>query len=115
MVNISSNLSSSGNFGAFRPPSPQKKSFLPYFIFIVTALILASGYYLFVYKGISFSFARSVITLAPPLTSDEVKASQLPLFQFNVFDDPFYKSLKNYGVFPIKADSLGRTNPFVPY
>lgn len=115
MVNIPSNLSSPENFGAFKSTSQQKKSFLPRFILIITILILMSGYYLFVYKEISFSFTNSIIQLAPSLTSDEIKVIKLSRFQFNVFDSPLYKSLKNYGTFPIKVDSLGRINPFIPY
>ena len=47
-----------------------------------------------------------------PHTAKVGKISNLPL---QVIDSPFYKSLKIYGALPIIADSLGRTNPFIPY
>lgn len=115
MINISSNLSSSGTFGAFRPPTPQKKSFLPYLVVIASVLFLAAGYYLFIYLGINFSLATPVIPPVSPLTATEIKVSQLPSLQFDVFESPFYRSLKSYGALPIVADSLGRVNPFIPY
>lgn len=115
MINISSNLSPSGTFGAFKPPA-RKKSFLPYLIIIgAVVLILAGGYYLFIFQGIKFSLTAGTNSAATPLTPTEIKVSQLPHFQFDVFDSPFYKSLKSYGALPVAADSLGRSNPFIPF
>lgn len=114
MVNISSNLPPSGTFGAFRPVRP-KKSALPYLVAFAAVLILAAGYYFFIYQGVGFSLVTPVITGASPLTPTEVKVVQLPRFSFDIFDSPFYKSLKSYGALPIVADSLGRVNPFIPY
>jgi len=115
MVNISSNLPPSGTFGAFRPPAPQRKSFLPYLVTFAAVLILAAGYYFFIYQGIGFSLTTPVIPGASPLTPIEVKVVQLSRFSFDVFDNPLYKSLKSYGALPVVADSLGRVNPFIPY
>lgn len=115
MVNIPSNLSPSGTFGAFKPIAPQRKSFLPYLVIGAVILILAAGYYFFIYRGIGISFVTPVITEAVPLTPVETKVNQLSRFQFNIFDSPFYKSLKSYGALPVVADSLGRINPFIPY
>lgn len=115
MVNISPTLPPSGTFGAFRHPAPRKKSFLPYLIIFAVILILAAGYYFFIYQGIGISFVTPVISGAPPLTQMEVKVIQLSRFSFDVFDSSFYKSLKSYGALPVIADSLGRVNPFVPY
>ena len=115
MVNISSNLPSSGTFGAFRPPVRSKKSFLPYLIAFTVVLILAAGYYFFIYREINFSLVTQVIPGAAPLTPIEAKVIQLPRFSFDVFDTTLYKSLRSYGGLPIVADSLGRVNPFIPY
>lgn len=105
----------SGTFNAFAPTAPKKKSFLPY---LVTAgaivLIFGLGYYFYFYGGLSL-FETPVLPAASPLTTVDVKVSQLPPLQFDLFDSSFYKSLKNYGNLPIVADSLGRINPFVPY
>ena len=115
MVNITSNLPPSGTFGAFRPPVRSKKSLLPYLIIGAVVLILAAGYYFFIYQGIGFSLVTPVISGAAPLTPTEVRVVQLSRFSFDVFDSSFYKSLKSYGALPIVADSLGRVNPFIPY
>ena len=106
----------SGTFGSYRAAPRPKKPLSPYLIIIgVAILILAAGYYFFFYQGISLSLEAPALLPAAPLTSLEVKVSQLPGFSFSVIDSPFYKSLKMYGALPIVADSLGRTNPFVPY
>src|SRR3989338_5921262 len=115
MVNIPPTLPPSGTFGAFKPRVSPKRSFLPYLIIGAIILILGASYYFFLYQGIGFSLASPVIPGASPLTPIEVKVVQLSRFPFNVFDSPFYKSLKSYGALPIVADSLGRTNPFIPY
>lgn len=115
MVSISSNLPPSGTFGAFKPPKPQKKSFLPYLVIVAVVLALAAGYYLFKYRGVNFSFVAPVLPVASSLTSTEIKVGQLPYFNFDVFDSSFYRELKNYGALPIVADQLGRVNPFVPF
>jgi len=115
MVNITSNLPPSGTFGAFKHQVPQKRSFLPYLVIGAAILILAAGYYFFLYQGIDFSLSAPIIPGAAPLTSTETRVVQLPRFSFDVFDSPFYKSLKSYGALPVVADSLGRVNPFVPY
>lgn len=115
MVNISPTLPPSGTFGAFRPPVRNKTSSLPYLVVIAIVLILAAGYYFFIYQGIGFSLVTPVIPGAAPLTPTETKVIQLPRFSFDVFDNALYKSLKSYGALPIVADSLGRTNPFIPY
>ncbi|MDO8574962.1 MAG: hypothetical protein Q7R61_01665 [bacterium] len=115
MVNISPTLPPSGTFGAFKPQAPQRKSFLPYLVIGAAVLILGAGYYFFLYQEIAFSLVTPVIPGASPLTPIEVKVVQLPRFSFDVFDSPFYKSLKSYGALPVVADSLGRVNPFVPY
>ncbi len=106
----------SGTFGSYKATPRPKKPLSPYLIIIgVAILILAAGYYFFFYQGISLSLEAPVLLPAPPLTSLEVKVSQLPSFSFNIIDSPFYKSLKVYGALPIVVDSLGRTNPFIPY
>ena len=106
----------SGTFGSYKVASRPQKSLMPSLIIIgVAILILAAGYYFFFYQGISLSLGAPVLPSAPPLTSLEIKVSQLPSFSFNIIDSPFYKSLKIYGALPVVADSLGRTNPFVPY
>ncbi len=115
MVNIPSNVPPSGTFGAFRPPVRHKRSLLPYLVVIAVVLILAAAYYFFVYQGIGFSLVTPVISGAAPLTPIETKVVQLPRFSFDVFDNALYKSLKSYGALPVVADSLGRTNPFIPY
>ncbi len=115
MVNISPTLPPSGTFGAFKPQAPQRKSFLPYLVIGAAVLILAAGYYFFLYQKIDFSLVTPVIPGASPLTPIEVKVVQLSRFSFDVFDSPFYKSLKSYGALPVVADSLGRVNPFIPY
>ena len=114
MVNIPSNLPPSGTFGAFRPPA-QKKSYLPHLVIFAAVLILAVGYYFFIYQGIGASLVAPVVQVAVPLTPTEIKVVELPRFSFDVFDGPSYKSLKSYGALPIVADSLGRINPFIPY
>lgn len=106
----------SGTFGSYKVSARPKKPLSPYLIIIAVAiLILAAGYYFFFYQGIDLSLKAPVFTPAPPLTPLEVKVSQLPNFSLGIIDSPFYKSLKMYGALPIVADSLGRTNPFVPY
>ncbi len=106
----------SGTFGSYKGAPRPKKPLSPSLIIIgVAILILAAGYYFFFYQGIGLSLEAPALLPAPALTSLEVKVSQLPNFSFGVIDSPFYKSLKIYGVLPIVADSLGRTNPFVPY
>lgn len=115
MVNIPSNLPPSGTFGAFRPQAARKKSSLPYLIIFALVLVLAAGYYFFIYQGIGISFVTPVVPTASPLTSTEIKIINLPRFSFVVFDSPLYKSLKSYGALPIVADLLGRVNPFIPY
>lgn len=114
MVTITPTLPS-GTFGAFRPQAPRRKSFLPYLITLAAVLILAAGYYFFIYQGVGISLVTPVVPAAPSLNPVETKIVQLSRFSFDVFDSSFYKSLKSYGALPIVADSLGRTNPFVPY
>jgi len=105
-----------GTFGSYKVAPRPKKPFSSYLIIVgVVILILAAGYYFFFYQGISLSLEAPVLLPAPPLTSLEVKVSQLPSFSFSIIDSPFYKSLKIYGALPIVVDSLGRTNPFIPY
>ena len=106
----------SGTFGSYKIAARPKKTLLFYLIIIgVAILILAAGYYFFFYQGIGLSLEAPALLPAPALTSLEVKVSQLSGFSFGIIDSPFYKSLKIYGALPIVADSLGRTNPFVPY
>lgn len=105
----------SGTFNAFGPAAPKKKSFLPYLIAAgAIVLIFGMGYYFYFYDGFSL-FETPVLPITSPLTAVDVKVSQLPPLQFDLFDSSFYKSLKSYGNLPIVADSLGRTNPFIPY
>lgn len=105
----------SGTFGSFKAPEQPKRPFLFYLIVIgFIALIAATGYF-FIYKGVSLSLQPPVLSPAPPLNSLEVKVSRLPDLQFEVLNSPLYKSFKMYGTLPITADSLGRTNPFIPY
>ena len=116
MVIITPPTSPSGTFGAFRPKNPQKKSSLPAAtITLAVILILGAVYYFFFYQGVSFSLVAPVLRGAPTLTVTEVRIIQLPRFSFDVFDSSFYKSLQSYGALPVVADSLGRTNPFIPY
>lgn len=106
----------SGTFGSYKMAARPQKPILPSLIVAGAALlILAAVYYFFFYQGISLSLEGPALPPAPPLTSLEIRVSQLPNFSFSVIDSPFYKSLKIYGALPITADSLGRTNPFVPY
>ena len=106
----------SGTFGSYKVAGRQKKSTSPYLIIIgITVLILAAGYYFFFYQGIGLSLGAPVFQPAPPLSSLEVKVSQLPNFSLGIMDSSFYKSRKMYGALPVVADSLGRTNPFIPY
>lgn len=106
----------SGTFGSYKAALRPQKSLVPSLIIILAALlILAAGYYFLFYQGIGLSLDIPTLLPAPPLTSLEVKVSQLPSFSFSVIDSPFYKSLKIYGALPVVVDSLGRTNPFVPY
>ena len=102
-------------FGTYKV-APPKKSIWPYFavIFIVIALA-AAGYYILFYKKISLSFNAPSVVPAPPLTQMEEKLIKIPKFPLEVLDSDFYKSLKIYGTLPVVADSLGRTNPFIPY
>lgn len=102
-------------FGALKPPTLPEKSYLPYFITLIIILILgAAGYFIF-YKGVGISLTAPDLTPAPALTALESRIAALPAFSFEFFDSDFYKSLKVYGALPIVVDSLGRTNPFVPY
>jgi hypothetical protein len=106
----------SGTFGSYKVGPRPKKPLSPYLIIIgVAILILAAGYYFFFYQGIGLSLEAPALPPAPALTPLEVKVSQLSGLPFNIIDSPFYQSLKIYGVLPVVADSLGRTNPFVPY
>ena len=115
MVNIPSNLPSSGTFGAFRPSAPPKKSLLPYLVIFAAVLVLAAGYYFFIYQGVGISLITPVVPGAAPLTQTEIKVAGLSRFSFDVFDGSLYKSLKSYGALPVVVDSLGRVNPFIPY
>ncbi len=106
----------SGTFGSYKIATRPKKTLSFYLIIIgVAILILAAGYYFFFYQDIGLFLKTPAFLPAPPLTSLEIKVSQFPSFSFSIIDSPFYKSLKIYGALPIVADSLGRTNPFVPY
>lgn len=105
----------SGTFGAFRPQAPKEKSYIPYLIVIFLILILAAGYYFFFNQGVSLSLKSPILETAPPLTALEMRVIGLPNFSFDVTQGDFYKSLKVYGSVPVVADSLGRTNPFIPY
>ncbi len=104
----------SGTFGSYKVAPPQKSAW-PYLIIVAVAVILAAGYYFFFYKNIGLSLESPVIAPAPPLTLLEEKLIKIPKFSLEVMDSAFYKSLKIYGVLPVVADSLGRTNPFIPY
>ncbi len=105
----------SGTFGSFKPVGPPKKPPIPYLVIVLVIVILAAGYYFFFNQGVSLSLESPVFVAAPPLTSLEAKVIKLPNFSFSVIDSDFYKSLKVYGSLPVVADSLGRTNPFIPY
>ncbi len=107
----------SGTFGSYKVGASRQKKMPSFYLVVVVAiiLILVAGYYFFFYQGIDLSLNAPVLSPAPPLTSLEVKVSQLSEFPFDVVDGSFYKSLKIYGALPIIVDSLGRTNPFVPY
>jgi len=105
----------SGTFGSYKIASRPKKSLYLYLIIGAILLILAASYYFFFHKGIGLSLETTVLSPAPPLTSLDIKISQLPDFSFSIIDSSFYKSLRVYGALPIIVDSLGRTNPFIPY
>jgi len=105
---------SSGTFGSYKVAPPQK-SIWPYLIIVAAVAVLAAGYYFFFYKNIDLSLETPSIAPAPPLTSLEIKLIKIPELSLGVFDSDFYKSLKIYGTLPVVADSLGRTNPFIPY
>ena len=116
MITIPTPPSSSlGNFGSYKAAMQPKKTALPYFAAGVAVLLLVAGLYFFFYQGVSFSFKAPVLPPAPPLTPLELKVSALSNLSFNIIDSPFFKSLKVYGALPVVADSLGRTNPFIPY
>lgn len=102
-------------FGALKPPILPEKSYSSYFIALIIILVLGvAGYFLF-YKGVGISLTAPDLKPAPALTALESKIAVLPAFSFEFFDSDFYKSLKVYGALPIVADSLGRSNPFIPY
>jgi len=107
----------SGTFGSYKVGASRQKKIPSSYLITAGAiiLILAAGYYFFFYQGIDLSLNAPVLSPAPPLTSLEVKVSQMSEFSFDVVDSSFYKSLRIYGVLPIIVDSLGRTNPFIPY
>lgn len=116
MITIPTPPSSSlGNFGSYKAAMRPKKTSFLYFIIGAAALLLIAGLYFFFYQGVSFSFKAPALAPAPPLTSLELKVSALSNLSSDIIDSPFYKSLKVYGALPVVADSLGRTNPFVPY
>lgn len=102
-------------FGALKPSTLPEKSFWPYIVVLATILILGAAGYFFFYKGVGISLTAPDLTPAPPLTVLESRIIMLPAFSFEFFDGDFYKSLKVYGTLPIVVDSLGRSNPFVPY
>lgn len=104
----------SGTFGSYKV-APPKKSVWPYLAAAAAAVILAAGYYFFFYRGISLFSEAPAITPAPPLTALETKLIKIPKLSLDVFDSAFYKSLRIYGTLPVTADSLGRSNPFIPY
>ena len=104
----------SGTFGSYKV-APPKKSIWPYLTVVAAVTVLAVGYYFFFYKNINLFLEAPSITPAPPLTSLEIKLIKIPELSLEVMDSAFYKSLKIYGTLPVVADSLGRTNPFVPY
>lgn len=106
----------SGTFGSYKiAPRPKKQLASSLIIIGAAVLILAAGYYFFFYQGISLSLEAPALLPAPALTPLEIKVKQLSGFSFGIIDSSFYKSLKIYGALPIIADSLGRTNPFIPY
>lgn len=98
-------------------PSQSPKKDPPYLIIagVVMAVIVAAGLYFFFYQGAKFSFAVPTIAPPPPLSPLEAKVGKISNLPLQVIDSPFYTSLKIYGSLPIVADSLGRTNPFIPY
>lgn len=112
---ITVQLPPSGTFGAFKPQIPKEKSYLPYAVVIIFIIILAAGYYFFVYQNVGLSLKAPILEVAPPLTDLEVKIIALQNFSFDIIDGDFYKLLRNYGALPVAVDSLGRTNPFIPY
>lgn len=105
----------SGTFGAFRPQGPKEKSYISYVVALFAVVILVAGYYFFFNQGVSFSLESPTLETAPPLTALDGKIMKLQNFSFGVIESDFYKSLKVYGSVPVVADSLGRTNPFIPY
>ncbi|MBI4919743.1 hypothetical protein HY838_00345 [Candidatus Azambacteria bacterium] len=105
----------SGTFGSFKAPERPKRSFLLYLIIASLIILIAAAGYFFIYRGVSLSLQPPILSSAPPLNSLEVRVSRLPDLQFGILDSAFYKSLKMYGALPVVADSLGRTNPFIPY
>jgi len=116
MITIPTPPSSSlGNFGSYKAAMQPKKTSFPYFVIAAVVLLSVAGLYFFFYQGVSFSFEAPVLAPAAPLTSLELKVSALSNLPSGVIDSQFYKSLKAYGALPVIADSLGRTNPFVPY
>ncbi|MDO8743189.1 MAG: hypothetical protein Q7J30_01345 [Candidatus Azambacteria bacterium] len=116
MITIPTPPSSSlGNFGSYKAVTQPKKTFLPYFVIGAATLLLLAGLYFFFYRGANFSLEAPVIAPPPPLSSLEAKVGGLSNLPLQVIDSPFYKSLKVYGSLPVVADSLGRTNPFIPY
>ncbi|MDP2638856.1 MAG: hypothetical protein Q8P06_01660 [Candidatus Azambacteria bacterium] len=106
----------SGTFGSYKFAPAPKRSSLSYILVIgVSVLILAAGFYFFFYQGIGLSLETPVLPSPPALSPLDIQISQMPKFSFDVIDSSFYKSLKIYGALPIIVDSLGRTNPFIPY
>lgn len=107
----------SGTFNAFPPRVAPKNSSLPRVVIIgAIILVLGFGYYFYSYGGFGFRlFQAPVLAVSPSLSAVDIKVSQSPRLQFDLFDSSFYKSLKSYGNLPITADSLGRVNPFIPY
>lgn len=102
-------------FGNFKAQVPKEKSYFLYLFAAVAIVILAAGYYVFFTQGVNLSLKSPVLETAMPLTDLDLKVSKLPNFSFDVTQSDFYKSLKVYGAVPVVADSLGRTNPFIPY
>lgn len=98
-------------FGGFRPQTPQKPSSAPILTVVVLALALGAGYYFFVYKSADLSSLPTVV----PLTAIDQKISNMSRLSFDLLDSPAYKSLRDFGILPITVDSLGRSNPFIPY
>ena len=98
-------------------PQSSKKADPPYLAIagVVMAIIIAAGLYFFFYREAKFNFQAPVIAPPPSLSPLEAKVGKISSLPLQVIDSPFYKSLKVYGSLPIVADSLGRTNPFIPY